>query len=293
MRRARRSGYILLLVLVTLAITSLALAATARSHLRQIGAANEAERELKTRWAGITLRETLLPQARLIMRDLERQQGHPVPVVRATFILNEQPYQIVLSDEQAKLNVNAVYAWGGYDAVHEAIDRLTQNERGIGPRPRIIVPPATAVANSSGWQPVFASYAQVFDDADPSVLFPAADGRSPVERVTCWGFGRVNFRRASEPVLREAVRSLLSREKVAELVRLRDEQAAPTVEALLIGVGERNPRMSPLSQRLIEESWCHSLWIATRFKGQMSYDLSVRDDSPDNGAATYRFSWNP
>ena len=290
-RRRRPDGYILILVLVTLALTSTALAAAARAHLRRVVDVERSERELRERWAGLTLRETVLPRAGRILRDAEAREDRPVPVLRANFRLNGEPYQIVLADEQAKLNANAVHARGGPDAVAAAIRRLANDRRGVGPWPRVVVPPAAAPAGG-GRTPVFASLGQLFPDAGPAALYPANDG-AVTNRLTVWGFGRTNVRRASEAVLREVCRPGLSATQVAELVRLRDAETAPTVEELLTAVGDPNPRFSPVAQQLTETSWCYSLWVAAPAAGGPRYDLSVRDEAPAGGPATYQFSWTP
>lgn len=289
--RQRQSGYVLLLVLVTLALTSLAVAASARQHLRSVAANDRSARELQHRWAVRSLQATVLPRAEDVLKSAEARAGRPVARLTVNLVLNGEPYQIVLADEQAKLNVNAAYQWGGAARVTQTLEALGRDERRTGPTANLLGP-ASAIAGDDRTIR-YASFGQLFPDATAAQLYPGGDSFSPAAQLTCWGYPAVNFRRATPEVLREACRGVLPGGKIEELIRVRDASPKQTVEALLIGLGDTNPRMSPLGQRLVAESWCHSMWIAHRTGTTIRYDWSVRDQTSADRPMTYQFSWQP
>jgi hypothetical protein len=81
------------------------------------------------------------------------------------------------------------------------------------------------------------------------------------DRVTCWGDGRVNLRRAEIPVLREALAGVLSESDLAKLRALREGPDAPTSAKLVGQLGLQKDKAKALAARTTGRSACYSLWV--------------------------------
>src|SRR5438132_1522253 len=104
-----RRGYVLLLVLFVIALAATAMAAVCRMSLAKSLHASRAAADLQRRWAVLTTRSVLLPQAEAILA----KPGEPVSEVRREIQLGGQSFTLIFGDEQAKANVNLLYAQSG------------------------------------------------------------------------------------------------------------------------------------------------------------------------------------
>src|SRR3954464_12541558 len=115
--RRPRHGYALLLVLFVMALAATAMAAVCRMSLEKTMQASRAEGDLQRRWAVITCRSVLLPKAEAIIA----RSKEPASQVAREVRLNGQPLTLIFSDEQAKANVNLLYAQGGLSGAEREV----------------------------------------------------------------------------------------------------------------------------------------------------------------------------
>ena len=195
-RRHRHSrGYILIvtlgaLVLAATVITTLVCSAI--DHTREARAASD---ELQRRWGVISCRQAVLPNAEYILAYHEAQFHEPAATQQMMVQLGSIQFHLLISDEQAKANVNAVLATADRSMAEDRIRRAmacTGNSGTIRLRPATV----DVMAHVSGpaTRPVFQSIAgwgQVTDAANPARLLSGA-----ASLLTCWGDGRVNVSRA-------------------------------------------------------------------------------------------------
>src|SRR5437660_206248 len=121
-RRGRRRGYALLLVLFVMALAATAMAAVCRLSLEQTTQASRAEADLQRRWAVITCRAVLLPKAEAIIA----KSKEPMSQVAREIRLNGQPLTLVFGDEQAKANLNLLYAQGGLSGAEREVRAMVE-----------------------------------------------------------------------------------------------------------------------------------------------------------------------
>jgi hypothetical protein len=284
-------GYVLLMVLVVLAVAGSLLGLSARRTGEKVLEAGVAERDLQRRWAIRTLEAGCLPRAEAILRRHKPEDG-PVPAsVWTTLDLGGVALDVVVSDEQAKVNVNRLAAErDGRALIRAGIRRLSDGRWPL----QIILRPVVQETGAIRSPPLrYASLEQVFASASADDLLGAEAGRrGPSQRVTCWGNGKVHVRRADRTVLREALGSALSEHQLARLIALREEMPEAGLETLLAELELEDKVQAAVRDRLTESSACHSVWLVVRGRTRRWYRLVV-DQGGDaaNDAGRWTFLW--
>ena len=129
-RPRQRRGATLLIVVACIVLAGLAMVGVTRQSLRMATDSVQAEIELQQRWATTSLQRTMLHSAPRIFADLEQRSlaaGNigPFPSsVQTELLLGGVRLNAVLADEQAKLNLNAVYHSRGVSATELAAQKM-------------------------------------------------------------------------------------------------------------------------------------------------------------------------
>ena len=120
-KRKHQKGFVLILVLAMLTIAALLSAGMARRSLDQSIAVAKKHAEMQRRWGEISCRQSILNRAEILLRTAELRDGILSPVLQTTVKLGDQNFLLILSDEQAKLNLNTVFRNGDMSAVRQAV----------------------------------------------------------------------------------------------------------------------------------------------------------------------------
>ncbi len=131
-----KRGFVLLMVLVAIIVVGVAMTTSARRSLQASLAAAEEHRSLQRRWGMLSCQRTLLPAAASIFevsdlntrreRNRERGSQRAFPsILESRIQLGGQTFDLLLADEDAKANLNAIYDAGGERECEQAIRRLT------------------------------------------------------------------------------------------------------------------------------------------------------------------------
>jgi type II secretory pathway component PulK len=289
------------MVLLLLAVSATIVGALCREAMLAQSAAAAAQADLQLRWGRESCQTALLPAADNIM-DRARLAGAPASdIVWQNIDLGGQSMQLGFGDEQARINLNAVYAASGKDGVRQALQTLGRNSQTmprliLGPEPTgehiqrfALLPLASDESNASddGQEPtavaVIGSLGQLFPDATASQLSAASLD------VTCWGDGRVNLHRAPAEVIAQAAGALLLPQQVKQIVAARDRQIDMPLQNLLALTGADSA--DRLAQKFTDDSFCHSLWIVTQVGQCPQYRLAVRDASDSRRVHSAIFDW--
>jgi hypothetical protein len=299
-----RKGYLLLTVIAVSVMVLTSLAALARHSLRRGLEAADAERSLQQRWGAITLERALLEQAPLVFeqqQELVAKQapGSPTPTtVRALVQLRDARFDVLLGDEDTKLNVNAVYHVGGLDGAGQAIGRIGGPAVQVAIRLIAAVPPLAmespigrrenedsddaAETEEPAIPDAFRSWGEVFDlkSLDAGV---ARDASLPnlTTGLTCWGSGQLNVRRASDEAIL-AIIGLVVQDGAARriLERYRKNPNSTLAVLLQTEVTQESDRQR-LSRLLSESSLSFSVWIDASSRGAgslRSFTVMRRDE---------------
>jgi len=140
---------------------------------------------------------------------------------------------------------------------------------------------------------LYSSLDQLFDYSKPSQLVDFEYGEPGIiRRVTCWGNGKINFKRAEPEVLREVMAGVLTDADVAALVKYRDETPDCMLTEAVAALKIPREKVSALLEAMTDMSLCHSLWMSVTGKTRKWHRLYV--DESDGGAAESRiwtFCW--
>jgi hypothetical protein len=250
-RTLQSRGYVLVMTLLVLVIAAVALSAvTAESHQRAMAARN-AQDELQRRWAALSCEQTLLPRIPAILaKDTDKPRARLVE----TLELGGQKLHLVLSDEQAKANVNFLAANLDATTLRETLNGLAGAGVAID-----LLPTITRTKDKSGKETAtanFASYGQVFGDAPPDKLLGSVTGR-----LTCWGDTKLNTKAAAPAAVAAVASTVLDK---SEMVRFADVQKknpdAPWRD-LFRSANILPDKVKTMESRVAESSACSSLWV--------------------------------
>lgn len=308
----RHRGYVLLTSLLLLLLVSAAMASACRLSLRQALVAQEAQRSLQLRWAAISCETALLPQAEMVLAAEQKRTNSPVVSCLKTVNLGGSDIQLLFADEQAKINAQSLLRRLGKSDAEISIRQLLSGTGLAGKvrlRPGTFNAPTTlptALATTQGSQrqqlltpqrPVSKSAAPaptievalgslgaVFDVVRPQDLIDSRYGlASAADRVTCWGNGRINWRRASESTLRLALSPPLDLNQIAKLLSQRssfsDSSQPISQSRVLGGLDLTGPQQIAAGDQLSDGSECHSIWVIEPQSDQKSYRIYVQDQS--------------
>jgi len=276
----RRPGFVLLMTLVLIAIFALAMVGLARHSLRVAFEAIECQERVQRHWGRVSLVQSALGRAEVILSERDRQRLEIAQEVR----LGGTRFVLVLGDEGAKVNLNHVYQRGGTAAIRKVTDELV----GILPLRYQRNPPNAKAGDFKPYQ----SWGQVFDcrslsNSETAVRTLMQAGA----QVTCWGSGKLNVRRASQPSVETVCRIAGATEVASKLI---DELALnPTtpVEELLSRFDLQDSQRQELSGWLSDHSTCYSLWITMVDNTRSRHEMHIAQVSGEDPADVVCFSW--
>ena len=315
--RNNRRGYVLVMTLGLLMLAATLLITIGRASTARVLAAKLEQREFQRRWAVVSCRNAVLPFAGDILARQEALQNRPIPGYRSTISLGGQRYTLLLSDEQAKANVNLLLERSD-KARAEARIREALSGSGLGnsvllrPEPRLHAEAVPASVAGQPPQPAdlpnwISGFGQVFTNVGPERLLTGGP-LAPVGQLTCWGNGAIDLMRVSEPALRVVGTPALTTIEVDRLIEARNRIFAPrnvkstaaatvappaaNLDAIanLLSQARINPKVR-LDLALTSTSTCYSLWIIRQDGQRGDYRLFVSDESRPQSPRVDSFVW--
>ena len=313
-----RSGYVLLAVLAVMVLMVTVLATLSKLSLRRALAAADAQVRLQQRLGAEPIERVLLPQAGKVFDQLEEQTdaiakstgtASPFPrQLRGAVTIGGVTFDVVLADEDAKLNLNQVYHMTGLRRTEATLGEV------LGPvaaravrllpatRPMTDALLESAAENESedeSDQPMteipraFRSWGEVFDlsrlsaSRGSDAALPSVSGD-----VTCWGGGGLNLHRASETSIQAAAACVLSEAGARRLASRYKDNPATSLAILVQQEGKTETERLRLLRMLSETSTHFSLWIdaSAVARGSMR-TFSVMRTTDDGLTINERFSF--
>lgn len=282
------------MTLALLALAAVALLIVGRSSLQKAVQAVEAREELQRRWGAYSCIQTMLPQLETQLGLIEQDRYDPQPMIHLELDLAGQHVDLLASDEQAKANVNVLHTrhgWRGADAAAQALLAAT------GTLLRVELSPLSEEASKlSGRQP-YTSPGQFLATTMPAQLirmdFPEA---SALAHLTCWGDGKLNYRRASGLAILEITKPLLDTQQVDKLLSLRRQLPGADLNRLAALLDLQGSQRQALAGLLTDTTLCHSLWIRlTRDQRQWNYlavhEQELAEDGHRTTSKVRRLQW--
>lgn len=293
-------GYVLVVTLALLVLAATLMVGVGRASLRRTLAARQAADDLQQRWGVVSCRAAVLPMAENLLVAAEQKVRKPMPVMRASVQLGEQRFDLIISDEQAKANVNVLIEESDAPrATSRILAALSgtgiANQLRIRPDARLRLPgvttspskttqPATTASTTPSTAPAapqfVTAYGQVFDALAPQKLIGSLAGQlAAADMITCWGNGQINLHRVSERALTLAASPRMTAIEIRRIIEARSSATTQTAVAPPPGI------------RAAQTSSCHSIWIISRTKQRDSYDFTVRDESDASHPNDQSFVW--
>lgn len=280
-RNCYRRAFVLPMTLAIIVLTAIVMAGFARQSLLSAVQSNEAQRDLQRRWGGLSCQRSMLDRAELLL--VQSIDGPRPRRLRLEIALGEFQFEMLLADENAKLNVNTAAALGPLPAVRQSLYSL-QGRAGDSRLP-IRLSPSGDFRLAGDQPPHFSSWSQVFA-MDPSMApdaVPGAIARATSE-MTLWGDGKTNLRAASEETVLALANLAADRRTAAKLHSLRATTPAATTEQLVaaLGLGERERARFKLA--FADASRCFSLWLLTTSANRQWQEFHVVGSVVDAGS---------
>jgi hypothetical protein len=305
----RRRGYVLVVTLGLLVLSATLLASISRAAMEHTLQARRAQDDLQRRWSLVSARIAILSDADDTLRRLEQVLHRPLPVYRTAIHVGGQSFELILSDEQAKTNVNAMIASSDKST---AETRLRNALSGSGLTNTVFLRPRAFKPNSNDHLPSFIDgFGQVFNGVEPQRLVQEGE-LLPVGLLTCWGDGSLNIMRASRESVALTAGPSLTELAIGRLIKVRDAAFAPVEQARVDLAPRMNePKAVPRSADALTgllararidpavrakvpfttRSSCHSLWVIYRDAGGKRYALFVADETTAGQRQIRAFAW--
>jgi hypothetical protein len=287
----------MLAVLVCLLLAGLAMTMLAQSSMRLSTTALERQRELQRRWGIISCQRTMLPAAPRLFAQLQEQAtdlSAPAPATyTANVTLGEFQFDLLLADENAKLSMNTVFHHRGRAAAERFANR---NLSALYRPPVRLYPeakqgkPLEALLANEGLPNALQSWGQVFD-------FSLATGlqnnrwRVPqlTARMTLWGRGQLNVRRASDATIIEACQLVVSEGAARRLQKDFRDKPKHQIDSLVKQLDVDEKKQLLLQDMLTEYSSCFSLWTTARATQVEAQRFSVMQVDEEGVTRTTEF----
>jgi len=290
----QQSGYVLIMTLVIITIAALSLAGLARRSLLLASESIAAERELQRYWGANSCRRFLLDQAGKIFENLETPHAEgelPWPAPRqfaANIQLAGMTYRMWLSDEDAKLNLNALTARLPQQR-RVLLAQLTGHQNLLQRASLQLTPDTSLTAKrQKRW---FSSWGQMVDISVRNT--GAIDSLMELAKeLTCWGSGKLNIRRVSDQTLVLVAGKLVNQQVAQKLLEARTAATDIEWKELVKSLALRRRDALALRTWFSDKSTCYSLWLELDDGQRRWYHQWVQGDrSSATADSVLSFRW--
>jgi hypothetical protein len=284
------------MVLVVLSVAAVVMTLAARRYAQDVLAAGAAQSELQVRWGMLSCRATVLPQADKLLADRRTPQDPVAAETEAYVLLGGTRFRLIIADELAKANVNLLALRDGDAGLALSLNRLqVTGQAGLSRLLPIELRPTPDPPWAGAGPPArYGSFDQLFILHSPSELLSPDDeaGDTARRRLTCWGAGVVNFKRAEAAVLAEILAPALSASNVARLDQYRRSHPGCTLGQAISSFPLRREQIQEVYRVVAEESDTFSLWVQAEGRTRSWYGFYVqRPGATPDEPLTWTFTW--
>lgn len=297
------------MTLVLVLLAAVGLAGLARRSMLGALESRAGVEELQRRWAVTSLRSTLSMSIERLLEEAERGGASPlsnsdqtgdVPKVylnapqarvRQTCHLAGVRYDLVLTDEQAKLNVNHLIGRDGRSRAQLAVKRLVRRTLASNASAIKVNFQRTGRGGGGARTPMLLGFGQLFDHASPTYLVGEGHRKGVAETLTCWGDGKVSLRRAPDEVIEQACEKDLGKGVVSSLLAARKQNPYRDLNGIVKGMRDVDgDRLTKVFKHVTDRSTCHGLWIIAHGEQRAWYTLMIVDTGATSNAV-YKYAW--
>lgn len=294
-------GFMLVMTLVLLAIVGTTAVAMARRSMAQSTAAIQAENDLQRVWGMRSVMTLLAGSAEQVIEAAQARQDQPIRSVHFQVTLNRVPLRILLTDEQARPNVDTLADHLGTSQAQSRIMRLMGEEQTsfdemipvrLRPLERTTLALAGRDVASRSW-PRFVGYSAVFEKQDLAVVTGLTEASETGTAITCWGDGRLHWTRATPQAIAAVCEDLIGLHHIQTLVRLRQEQPGLGSQEAVGRLNLPHQLQDRLRGRFTDQSRCHAVILSLVQGSRRHTAMRVEEIRQDGSLAqhSYEQSW--
>ena len=286
------SAFALVIVLLVIVISGTVLASCARYSCQKALEASEAQQDLQMRWGAVSCKEVVLPAAESVLQE-STEGDVPALVERPSRYLSlsfgGMAYHLLLSDEQAKMNVNTTLRYRGSQGAAESLAVLQQDM----PVPLLLRGDGKETGQRDS-EPTSYSF---FDDLlvydhPTQLVSPVAPAQRISGKITFWTDGRINFRRVSTQVFQEAMKGLVDDSLLGGLLQIRESLPDCTLGEALSQMELKSSQRNELLRHITDQSSCYSLWVVVEGPTRLWHRLYISSPRGFLGNQTTRsYAW--
>ncbi len=287
----RNSGYALLLVLVALTLCTVALTGLATHAMQANVESLERMQGLQARWGRQSCSHALLRDAPALFEALEQQgptagrlekRAFPV-VLTETVSLGGQSFTVIVADEDAKLNINALQQLGRPGALTQALRRV------VSPQHFRTFRDLSRTSNNRG----LGSWGEVIDLQRLRELEGSDRGLAEMTRgLTLWGSGKLNIHRASDESLELICKAAVTDGLARRIVERHKESPTLETDLLLRQTVLNETDREQLARLLGDGSTTFSVWIECVAGNRRTQHLSILTMDQQGRQVSESFSMN-
>ncbi len=237
-----KKGFVLVVILAVLVIASVVMGSWAYRSGSEALRAGEYSRDIQRKWANLSCQKFLISGFDDFFDPAESDLDQPSVSVDMEIKLSGMEYNLKISDEQAKANINSLFSTGDGELAATSINSLLSD---IENPPKML-----AIKNAKK----ISSFDEVFDYENPDQLMG-------LERLTCWGSGLLNYMRADKETLSVVTAGVLSETDVQKILDLRANGFEGNLAALCQQLELKDFQIAALKKILTDSSGCRSVWI--------------------------------
>ncbi len=286
-RPRRKTGFVLVLILLLVVICGTVLASSARRCGQAALQAAAAQRDLQCRWGGSSSSLSLLSAADAVLENARRPRQAPPAQATASITMGDMSFDLLLSDESAKANMNTLaqrYQADGAGLL-ASLDRLQAGSRRMLPVDLHAPPVGAATSQPARYE----SFDQVFVVRPEELVGPDAAGVA--RRLTFWSQDRVNIRRADMAVLRELLQGRLNESQLVLLDQFRCTTKDFTAADVLAHLELTEGQVDELNSLTTDVSDSFSVWVTARVAGRAWHHLYVLQAGAEGSTAPRRWAY--
>jgi hypothetical protein len=316
------------MVLVAIIVVGVAMTASARRSLLASISAIESQQSIQRRWGSYSCQMTMLKSAPTLFEftDLSTRQGRgkakALPaILEDRVILGDQMFDLLVADEDAKANLNAIYDIGGIRAVETAVSDLAgtfeSRTRRLAPvrasastltvkkpssdksKPSenvesssTAIEPAEVAPNPSSSIPAFRSWGEVFDLVQVAQMTGEDRQIAKMTRnLSLLGSGQLNVFRASDETVLAVCQAAVSKALANRVLSEIRGTSIRETNLLLVRTVKNEEDRQKLLALLGSTSRSFSIWIETTTKNSRQQRFAVQSPNSSGNLQITEFSF--
>jgi len=279
----RRRGYVLLLTLLAIALSSLVLIGFAELSLNHAIESNMVQDDLQRKWGAVSIQRVGFDEARNILQpfDTETETTYPIANSFTTIELGGKTFEALLADESSKADINLILDLRSEQETESIVEELSNNSRlEVDIRP--FENPRIAIEDD------IECWAQVFRNRGEPVT--PVETMASTRFLTCWS-PRLNYQTAPDDVLLQVVSVVAGPAAGNQMVSQREKSPELSPEEAIEQINLGSDSKAKLRQLLVKNSHSQSLWIRCIDAKSETYWLGVSESISGSIRRYSAFRW--